>query len=117
MKFLAKLVTGQIALWRVFWLIGTPQTLIWLITGAAMVFVPGLPGFVVAFVIGVFAVATLTIPFVAWAIWRSASNYPRKTWWQTALAWGAKAGAAFWTLVALATVYGLYDYVLPLIGL
>jgi hypothetical protein len=117
MKFLAKLATGQIALWRVFWLVGTPQTLIWLVTGAAMVFWPGAAPSVVGFIIAVFTLATLTIPFVAWAIWRSASNYPRKTWRQTALAWGAKAGAVFWTLVALATVYGLYDYVLPLIML
>jgi hypothetical protein len=118
MKFLAKLVTGQIALWRVYWLIGTPMTLIWLATGAAMVFWSGIPDLVVVgFIIGVFALATLTIPIVAWAIWRSASNYPRKAFWHTALAWGAKVSAAFWTLVALATVVGLYDYVLPLLGL
>jgi|SRR5579871_1278654 hypothetical protein len=117
MKFLAKMATGQVALWRVFWLVGTPQTLVWLVTGAAIVFWPGAPRSVVGLVIGVFTLATFTIPFVAWAIWRSASKYPRKTWWQTALAWGAKAGAAFWTLVALATVVGLYDYVYPLIAL
>jgi hypothetical protein len=117
MKFLAKLATGQIALWRVYWLMGTPLTLIWLATGAAMVFWHGLPDMFVVGIIGVFTLATLTIPFIAWAIWRSASNYPRKAWWHTALAWGAKAAAAFWTLVALATVYGLYDYVLPLLGL
>jgi len=118
MKFLAKLATGQIALWRVYWLIGTPLTLIWLATGAAMVFWSGAPDlFVVGSIIGVFTLATLTIPFVAWAIWRSASNYPRKVFWHTALAWGAKASTVFWTLVALATVYGLYDYVLPLLGL
>jgi len=118
MKFLTKLATGRIALWRVYWLIGTPLTLIWLATGAAMVFWSGGADlFVVGSIIGVFTLATLTIPFVAWAIWRSASNYPRKVFWHTALAWGAKASAAFWTLVALATVYGLYDYVLPLLGL
>jgi hypothetical protein len=118
MKSLGKLMTGQIALWRVYWLMGTPLTLIWLVSGAAIVFLAGIPSLlVVGLIIGVFALATLTIPFVAWAIWRSASNYPRKTWRQTALAWGAKASAVFWTLVALATIYGLYDYVLPLIGL
>jgi hypothetical protein len=127
MKSLAKLATGQIALWRVYWLIGTPLTLIWLATGAAIVFLPGLPGLFVVGIIGGFALATFTIPFVAWAIWRSASNYPRKTlhdrtlhdrtWRDTALAWGAKSSAVFWTLVALATIYGLYDYVLPLLGL
>jgi hypothetical protein len=118
MKSLAKLATGQIALWRVYWLIGTPLTLIWLVSGAAIVFLAGIPSLlVVGLIIGVFALATLAIPFVAWAIWRSASNYPRKTWRQTSLAWGAKASAIFWTLVALATIYGLYDYVLPLIGL
>jgi hypothetical protein len=108
MKFLAKLATGQIALWRVYWLVGTPLTLIWLITGAAMLFWSGIPNlFVVGSIIAVFTLATLTIPFVSWAIWRSASNYPRKTWWQTPLAWGAKACAAFWTLVAVASVVGL----------
>jgi hypothetical protein len=117
MKFLTKLATGQIALWRVYWFIGTPLTSIWLVTGAAMVFWPGLPGLFVIGIIGVFTLATLTIPFVAWAIWRSASNYPRKVLWHTVLAWGAKASAVFWTLVALATVYGLYDYVLPLLGI
>lgn len=118
MKFLARFATGRVALWRVFWLTGTPLTLIWLITGAAMVFWSGAPDlFVVGSVIAVFTLATLTIPFVSWAIWRSASNYPRKILWNTVLAWGAKAAAAFWTLVALATVVGLYDYVLPLIGL
>jgi hypothetical protein len=117
MKLLAKLATGQIALWRVFWLIGTPQTLIWLATGAAIVFLSGIPVFVIGCIIAVFTLATLTIPFVAWAIWRSASNYPRKSWRQTALAWGAKAGAAFWTIVALASLVGLYDYVYPLVAL
>ena len=66
MKFLAKLATGQIALWRVFWFIGTPLTLIWLITGAAIVFLVGIPSlFVVGSIIGVFTLATLTIPFAA----------------------------------------------------
>jgi hypothetical protein len=107
MKFLAKLATGQVALWRVFWLIGTPLTVIWLITGAAMLFWSPPDLFVVGFIIAVFTLATLAIPFVSWAIWRSASNYPRKVWWDTAMAWGAKAGAAFWTLVALGSVVGL----------
>src|SRR5580693_851834 len=101
MKFLAKLATGQIALWRVYWLIGTPLTLIWLVTGAAMLFWSGAPDlFVVGFIIAVFTLAALALPFVAWAIWRSASNYPRKTWWHTAFAWGAKLCATFTGLVA-----------------
>lgn len=122
MKFLAKLATGQIPLWRVYWIIGTPLTLIWLVTGAAMVFWSGAPDlFVVGSIIAVFTLATLAIPFVSWAIWRSASNYPRKAWWQTPLAWGAKACAAFWILVALASVAGLAylgsDFVYALIAL
>jgi hypothetical protein len=116
MRFVAKLATGQIALWRVFWLVGTPLTLIWLITGAAMVFWSGAPGlFIVGSVIAVFTLATLTIPFVSWAIWRSASNYPRKVLWHTALAWGAKGCAAFWTIVALASVVGLVYLGYPLV--
>ncbi|MGA8319880.1 MAG: hypothetical protein WBE48_27675 [Xanthobacteraceae bacterium] len=108
MKFLAKLATGQIALWRVYWLIGTPLTLIWLVTGAAMLFWSGASDlFVVGFIIAVFTLAALALPFVAWAIWRSASNYPRKTWWHTAFAWGAKLCAAFTGLVAALSVVGL----------
>jgi hypothetical protein len=122
MKFLAKLASGQIGLWRVYWLIGTPLTVIWLVTGAAMLFWSGVSDlFVVGFVIAVFTLATLAIPFVSWAIWRSASNYPRKVWWHTALAWGAKACAAFWIIVALGSVVGLvylgYDFVEALIAL
>jgi hypothetical protein len=107
MKSLVKLAAGAVALWRVFWLIGTPLTIVWLITGAAMLFWSGSDLFLVGFIIAVFTLATLAIPFVAWAIWRSASNYPRKVWWHTALAWGAKASAIFWTLVALGSIVGL----------
>ena len=79
-----------------------------LVTGAAMLFWSGAPDlFVVGFIIAVFTLAALALPFVAWAIWRSASNYPRKTWWHTAFAWGAKLCATFTGLVAALSVVGL----------
>jgi hypothetical protein len=122
MNLLAKMATGQIALWRVFWLIGTPLSVVWDISGAAMVFGSGIHDLLaVGFIIAAFTLATLALPFVAWAIWRSASNYPRKVWWHTPLAWGAKACAAFSALVAVLSVIGLaylgYDFVYALIVL
>jgi hypothetical protein len=40
------------------------------------------------------------IPFISVATWRSASKYPRKVWWQTALAIGAKLCAVISALLA-----------------
>ena len=121
MNFLRRLATGQIALWRVFWMIGTPLTLTWLITGAAMLFGFGIRDvFGVALIIAVFTLATLAIPFISLAIWRSASNYAGKTAWHKALAWGARAGAVFWALVAVLSIPGLaylgYDFILAVLA-
>ncbi len=79
MKFLARLATGQIALWRTFWLIGTPLALVWDLSGACMVLGFGIEEpFLTGLIITLFTLASLTMPFVAVAIWRSASNYPRE---------------------------------------
>jgi hypothetical protein len=108
MNFLKRLATGQIALWRVFWLIGTPLAVLWDVTGACMVFGYGVEELAVAgFIIALFTLASLAIPFVSVAIWRSASNYPRKAWWHTLLAWAARASAVFSGLTAGLSVIGL----------
>jgi len=108
MKFLARLATGQIALWCTFWLIGTPLALVWDASGACMVTGCGIAEPLIAgFVIALFTLASVAIPFAAVAIWRSASNYPRETWRQTFLAIGAKSCAAVSGLVAALSVLGL----------
>ncbi len=108
MTFLKRLAAGQIALWCVFWLIGTPLSLVWDASGACMITGCGVEDAVlIGVIIGLFALASLAIPFVAVAIWKSASNYPRKVWWQTALALGAKACAVFSALTAGLSVIGL----------
>ena len=93
MKFLARLATGQIDLWRTFWLMGTPLSLVWDVTGAFMVLGIGVEEpFLTGLIITLFTLTSLITPFAAVAIWRSASNYPREAWWQTLLAIGAKIG-------------------------
>lgn len=116
MKFLARLVTGQIALWRTFWLIGVPLALVWDVSGLGMMLGAGIGAPVIAgSVIGLFTLACAAIPVVSVAIWRSAANYPRKAWWQTPLAWAAKACAAFSGLAAtlslLAVLYLAFDFI------
>jgi hypothetical protein len=107
-RFLARLATGQIALWRAFWLIGTPLALLWDVTGAYMVFGFGVEEPVLAgSIIVLFTLASLALPFVAFAIWRSATNYPRETWWQSSLAIAAKSCAAFSGLLGVLSVIGL----------
>jgi hypothetical protein len=116
MSFLARLVTGQIALWCVFWLIGTPLSLLWDVSGSCMVLGCGVQElWSVAFFIALFMLSTIAIVFVSVAIWRSASNYPREAWWQTPLAIAAKLCAAFSGLVAtlgfLAVLYFSFDFI------
>ncbi|HXW48623.1 MAG TPA: hypothetical protein VEK31_04190 [Xanthobacteraceae bacterium] len=101
MKVLARLATGQIALWCIFWLIGTPLVLLWDVSGLCTVVGCGIQQPVVeAFLLALFAVTSVTIPFASVAVWRSASKYPRQVWWQTALAIGAKLCALFSALLA-----------------
>jgi hypothetical protein len=108
MKFLGRLATGQVALWRTFWLLGTPLALVWDVTGICMVFGFGVEEpYLAGFIIALFVVVSLATPFAAVAIWRSASNYPRETWWHTLLAIGAKLCAAVSGLVGVLSVVGL----------
>ena len=102
MKLLAKLMAGQVALWCVFWLIGTPLVLIWDASGLCTIVGCGIGEPIVeAFLLALFALTSVLIPFVSIATWRSASKYRRQGWWQTALAIGAKLCAVFSALLAL----------------
>ncbi len=78
MKFLTRLATGDIALWRTFWLIGTPLAVVWDVTGLSMLtgFGVGEP-LVATLIVAVFTLSSMALMFVALAIWRSASRYPR----------------------------------------
>jgi hypothetical protein len=116
MKSLARLAAGDVALWRVFWLIGTPLALVWDIAGLSMLtgFGVGEP-LVAATIIALFTAACAALPFVAWAIWRSASRYPRELWWHHGLAWAAKFSAVTSGLAAglslLAVLYLAYGFI------
>jgi hypothetical protein len=95
MKFLARLATGQIALWRAFWLIGIPLAIIWDVSGTCTAVGCGVQEPITAgFLLAVFTLSSVIIPLVSVAIWRSASKYPRQAWWHTVFAIGAKLSAA-----------------------
>lgn len=116
MKFLAKSAAGDVALWRTFWLMGTPLALVWDLSGACMVLGYGIgEPFVAGLIIVLFTLSSLGLVFAAVAIWRSASNYPRQAWWHWLLAIGAKLCAAFSGLAAvlsfLAVLYFAYAFV------
>jgi hypothetical protein len=115
-KFCARLASGEIALWRAFWLIGTPLTVVWDATGLSMLTGFGVEQpFVAGLIIGVFTLSCIVMPFVAIALWRSASRYPREAWWRHALAWGAKLCAVVSGLVAvlslLTVLYLAYEFI------
>jgi hypothetical protein len=108
MKFLRRLMTGQIALWCTFWLIGAPLALVWDTSGACMVTGCRIEDSLVAeIVMAAFALASVLIPIVSVAIWRSSSNYPQPAWWQKLFAIGAKLCAVFSGLVAGLSVLGI----------
>lgn len=102
MTFLKKLMSGQIALWCAFWLIGIPLALIWDASGLCTVVGCGIQDPAIGgFLLALFGIASVAIPVVSFAIWRSSSNYPQKTPWRTVLALGAKLCAALSALLAL----------------
>jgi hypothetical protein len=119
MTFLKKLMTGQIALWCVFWLIGTPLTLVWYFGGVCTVVGCGIQDTTVATILlALFALSTIAIPFVSIGLWRSASKYPRQTWSQTFLAIGAKlcavvSGLLAVTGLAVLLYIGFYIFINP----
>jgi hypothetical protein len=115
MKFLKRFMTGQVELWRVFWLVGTPLALLWDVTGVCMVLGIGVEQvFARRTIVALFSLATVLTPFVAVAVWRSASNYPRKTGWNTAFAIAAKLSAAISGLIGVLSILGLF-YIWPVI--
>lgn len=102
MIFLKKLVTGQIALWCTFWLIGIPLALLWDASGVCTVVGCGISDPTAgALLLAIFALSSTAIPFVSFAIWRSSSKYPRQAWSQTLLVIGAKLCAVVSGLLAL----------------
>jgi hypothetical protein len=101
MSFLARLASGQVALWCAFWLIGIPLALLWDASGACSVVGCGIQEPIIGgFLLVLFTLTSMAIPFVSVAIWRSASKYPREARWHTLLAIGAKSCAAFSALLA-----------------
>jgi|SRR5271166_4237801 len=102
MKFLRRLATGQVALWCIFWLIGIPLALLWDVSGVCTVVGCGIQDPTAgALLLALFALSSIAIPFVSFAIWRSSSKYPQKTWWHTGLALAAKLCAVFSSLLAV----------------
>ncbi len=110
MRFLTRLATGDIALWVTFWLIGLPLTLLWDASGGCMVIGCGIGyPWIGGAIIVLFTISSIAIVLASVAIWRSSSKYPRETWWQTLLAWGAKASAVVSGLTAmLSLIAGFY---------
>ena len=101
MTILTRLATGQIALWCIFWLIGTPLVFLWDMSGLCTVVGCGIQEPTIeGFLLVLFTLTSVAIPFASVAIWRSASKYPRQAWWQTVLAIGAKLCAVFSALLA-----------------
>jgi hypothetical protein len=121
MKFLKRLATGQIALWWVFWLIGTPLVLLWDVSGVCTIVGCGIGDTAVAAILlALFAVSSIAIPFVSVGLWRSASKYPRHTWSQTLLAIGAKlcavvSGLLAVTGLAVLLYIGFYIFINPIL--
>jgi hypothetical protein len=102
MTFLKKLMSGRLALWCTFWLLGIPLALVWYVSGLCPVVGCGIEDPTIGgFLLALFGVASVAIPFVSFAIWRSSSNYPQKTRWRTALALAAKLCAVLSALLAL----------------
>jgi hypothetical protein len=120
MTFLKKLMTGQVALWCTFWLIGIPLALIWDVSGVCTVVGCGIEEPTAgAILLALFALSSIAIPFVSVGIWRSASKYPRQTWSQTLLAIGAKLCAVVSGLLALTGLavllyIGFYIFINPM---
>jgi hypothetical protein len=110
MRFLARLVTGDVALWCTFWLIGVPLALVWDASGGCMVIGCGIgqPLLAGSF-IGLFTLSSIAVVVVSVAIWRSSSKYPREAWWRNVLAILAKLCAVVSGLAAaLSLLAGSY---------
>ena len=122
MAFLKKLMTGQIALWCAFWLIGIPLALLWDVSGVCTVVGCGIQDPTAgALLLALFALSSIAIPFVSFAIWRSSSKYPGQTWSQTLLAIAAKlcavvSGLLAVTGLAVLLYIGFYIFIYPVLN-
>jgi hypothetical protein len=120
MKFIKRLAIGQIALWHVFWLIGTPLTLLWYLSSVCTLVGCGIgDATLAAILLALFALSSIAIPFVSVGLWRSASKYPRQTRSQTILAIGAKlcavvSGLLAVTGLAVLLYIGFYIFINPI---
>jgi hypothetical protein len=121
MTVLKKFMSGQIALWCAFWLIGVPLAFLWDVSGACTIVGCGIQDPAIGgLLLALFAVLSIAIPFVSFAIWRSSSNYPQKTRWRTAVALGAKLCAVLSGLLALIGLavllyIGYYIFIYPVL--
>ena len=121
MTFLKKLMTGQVALWCTFWLIGIPLALIWDVSGVCTVVGCGIQDPTAGtLLLALFALSSIAIPFVSFAIWRSSSKYPGQTWSQTLLAIAAKlcavvSGLLAVTGLAVLLYIGFYIFINPML--
>jgi hypothetical protein len=121
MTFLKKLMRGQIALWCAFWLIGAPLTFLWCVSGTCTMMGCGIrESEIEGFLLALFALLSVILPFLSIAIWRSASKYPRQTWPQTLFAAGAKlcvTAFGLFALVGLALLLyiGYYVFIYPVL--
>src|SRR5689334_21164021 len=78
MTLLKKFMTGQIALWVAFWLIGTPLAVLSDLSGSCSMMGcgfqdPAIGGLLLALI----APQSTALPFASFAIWPSAKNYPQ----------------------------------------
>lgn len=121
MTFLKKLMTGQVALWCTFWLVGIPLALVWDVSGVCTVVGCGIQDTTVAAILlALFAFSSIAIPFASFAIWRSSSKYAQKTWRHTVLALAAKLCAVMSGLLAVTGLavllyIGFYIFIYPLL--
>ncbi len=121
MSFLAKLFSGDVPLWRIFWLIGLPIFLVWDVSVGCILAGCGLPPlvppadlFIAGFLLALSILATAGVAFISIAIWRSAMKFRRHAWWEGLLVFGTKVYAALTGLSAFAVLfailYGLLHY-------
>jgi hypothetical protein len=121
MTFLKKLMTGQVALWGTFWLVGIPLALVWDVSGVCTVVGCGIQDTTVAAILlALFAFSSIAIPFASFAIWQSSSKYAQKTWRHTVLALAAKLCAVMSGLLAVTGLavllyIGFYVFIYPLL--
>ena len=121
MAFLTKLVSGRVALWVTFWLIGIPLAIVWDVTGGCILVGCGMQSvgpridlFIARLLIALFTLSSVGVGLASVAIWRSASTHQRIKWWEGLLVFSAKLYAALTGttafVVLIAILYGLLHH-------